>query len=119
MAPPCHHCEVACYLAEETRHTWYSASDVKGILALARSWHRKCEGKGCGCACEKKRGLLRNLWRLRPAYRMVVSRVPGSLDCPGCNEAELEPFGGKYRCPRCFLIIPCCETERPCETSRS
>lgn len=32
-------------------------------------------------------------------------------DCPGCNTATLVPFGGKYRCPACGYIAPCCDPE--------
>jgi hypothetical protein len=28
--------------------------------------------------------------------------------CPACNEADLEPAGGKHRCPACGYIQPCC-----------
>lgn len=29
-------------------------------------------------------------------------------DCPRCNQAEMESFGGKLRCPACFYLQPCC-----------
>lgn len=29
--------------------------------------------------------------------------------CPQCGEADLEPFGGKHRCPACFYLQPCCQ----------
>ncbi len=31
--------------------------------------------------------------------------------CPRCGQADLEPFanGSKWRCPSCFMLIPCCQ----------
>jgi hypothetical protein len=31
--------------------------------------------------------------------------------CPQCNEADLEPRGGKHVCPRCGYIAPCCDPQ--------
>lgn len=31
--------------------------------------------------------------------------------CPQCNEADLEPHGGKYVCPACGYIAPCCDPQ--------
>src|SRR5512146_2606926 len=101
---PCRSCQVGIYLAEDQE------------LTLARSWHEQCKGKGCDCECPKRRGLLLRLWPFRRTHRLqVVCPVPGYLDCPACNESELEVFGGKWRCTHCGLIIGCCETDCPAD----
>jgi hypothetical protein len=110
----CKSCEIAGYLTEEAAMSWYSETDRVAVLTGARMWHEKCKGCGCGCA---ERKLLFRVWPFRRAELLVVQAVPGELDCPCCNSAELAPYGSKWRCPECLMIIPCCETEGPCETS--
>jgi len=41
-----------------------------------------------------------------------------SVTCPQCQLADLEEYGSKMRCPRCFFILPCCETDEPARLDR-
>jgi hypothetical protein len=34
--------------------------------------------------------------------------------CPACAEADLEPWGAKLRCPRCWYTQPCCQPDYGC-----
>lgn len=33
--------------------------------------------------------------------------------CPDCGQADLEPYGSKWRCPQCGFLEPCCTTDCP------
>lgn len=43
-----------------------------------------------------------------PPKKDRATRVEGD-PCPQCNEADLEPYGGKHKCPICAYIQPCCQ----------
>lgn len=42
------------------------------------------------------------------ALRPAACAVPDT--CPQCGDADLEPMGGKHRCPVCGYLQPCCQS---------
>jgi hypothetical protein len=43
--------------------------------------------------------------------RRLASSERSEDPCPQCGEADLEPRGGKYVCPVCHFIRPCCDPQ--------
>jgi hypothetical protein len=43
--------------------------------------------------------------------RKIIVLPPGrkSDPCPACDQNDLQPHGGKHRCPSCGYLQPCCQ----------